>query len=629
MSVRRICFIIGVIAFGSGLLALTPATAQNIPLVPGTNTPEAPALSLPLMATNTPQPGSIPPVASVPDAPFERYALRLWTETDLVDTLLAQIRQLKPDDAERQLAIRLLQNELERRFPGAPHNADLRQQTTQVMLNAPRGSVDMRLPVRAFIQTMLNRNRPPFDGIRSLDVYGFNITITPANVDGSSATRDAVLHTLYPASGDVVYEDYLVAQLDEQGNYRLLAANPPMPVTPLGKVAAINLERLGDVNNDGVDELSLSIDTGDINRELMIYGWRGGSMVNLVEPGERMRFAAIMDWPLQSDSLTTRVYRIESPEWGCLGQRDVAWKWSLNYFRPPDQLDDFTFQNRLACLLYRSEPLFEKPVDKAISTIESILQFAQPDDQTSVQRANMTLAMLHVLEGKNDVAAQQVSQLQTQAQPGSWLALQTAAFMDAVSKPGETPVMVCAALQSASAFGACNVEQVLTRLFTEQPLRRDQPIEAQLATLGINVLDKETITAVGRRDRQAFRFDLTGNQWWAFAPLQPDVYTAEKIGTLPGYEIPSTPLPEIAQPTQAAFDALLVEGNPAAVLNILDNIARANPGVPLASSARFLQALSYDLLADRNTARQRYFALWSEDPMSVWGQLAAAHLEKR
>lgn len=629
MSVRRICFMIGAIALASTVLALMPTTAQNAPPAPTTNTPALPGPLSPQLATNTPQPGFIPPVMSAPDAPYEQYALRLWTETDLVDTLLAQIRQLRPGDTERQLVIRLLQHELQHRFPGAPRNADLRQQATQVMLNAPRGSVDMRLPVRAFIQAALNENKPPFDGIRSLDVHGFNITITPANVDGRSTTQDAVLHTLYPASGEILYEDYTVAQLDELGNYRILDSNPPLPVMPLGNVVAINLERLGDVNNDGADELSLSVDTGSVNRELMIFGWRGGNMVNLVVPGQQLQFGAIMDWPLQADGLTTRVYQVESPEWGCLGQRDVAWKWNLNFFRPPDQLDDFTFQNRLGCLLYSSEPLYEKPIGEAISTIESILQFAQPDDQISVQRANVTLAMLYALEGQDDMAAQQINQLQTQAEPGSWLAHQTAAFLDATSRTGATPVKVCAALETATTYGACNVEQVLTRLFAEQPLRRDEPIEAQLAALGINVLDKETITSVGRRDRQAFRLDLTGNQWWAFAPLQPDVYTAEKIESLPGFQVPPTPLPQLVQPPEGAYDALLLTNNPAAVLNILDNSIRANPGVPLASSARFLQALSYDLLADRSSARQTYFALWSDDPMSIWGQLAAVHLEKR
>lgn len=627
MFVRRMGLICGMIALG-GLLALLPAIAQDTPPMIMTNTPQA-ILPLPPLATNTPPPGLIPPVASAPDAPFERYALRLWTENELVDALLAQIRQLRPGDTERQLAVRLLQNELERRFPGAPRSSALRQQMLALMLAAPRGSVDMRLAVRPFIQVALNAARPPFDGIRSLDANGFNITITPANVDGREATQDAVLHIRYPAAGDALYDDYVVAQVTEQGTYQILPAAPSLPAAPLNDVLAINLERLGDANNDGADELSLSVDTGGVNRELMIFGWRGGSIVNLVAPGERLLFGEIVDWPLQGDTLTTRVFRVESPAWGCLGERDVPWQWRLNYFRAPTQIDDFAFQNRLACLLYQSEPLFEKPVSEAISRIESLLQFAQPDDETSVQRANMMLATLAAMDGDIAGGLQRAQQLQGQASSGSWLAAQTSAFINAAAQAGATPVTICAALEQASPYGACSVEQVLTRLFAEQPLRRDEPIEAQLAALGINVLDKQTITAVGKRDRQAFRFDLAGDRWWAFAPLQPDVYTAEKIGPLPGYDALPTPRPPMAQPPDSAFNALLLENNPAGTLNILDNTIRDNPGVPLASSGRYLQALSYDLLADRSSARSAYFALWTDDPVSIWGQLAAAHLDKR
>lgn len=625
MVMRRLCLICAVIALGSGLLV--PTAAQDTPPVLMTNTPPAPQVTLPAFATNTPLP--LAGAAAAPDAPFERYALRLWTEAEMVDMLLSQIRQLTPGDTERQLAVRLLQNELERRFPGAPHRDDLRQQLIYGMLAAPRGSVDMRPAIRPFIEATLNDLRPSFDGVRALDVGGFNITITPANLDGRPATQDAVLHTLYPATGTPLYEDYTVAQLNEQGVYRLLDSTPALPAAPLRDVTGLSLERLGDVNSDSADELSLAVDTGDINRELVIYGWRGGSMVNLVAPGEQILFGKIVNWPLQSDSLTTQVYRLEVPEWGCLGQRDVTWRWSLNYFRSPALLDDFLFQNRLGCLLAASEPLFEMPTAQAISTITAILQFAQPDDQLSQQRAYMMLAMLTAFQSSASAALPQVQALQAQAEPGSWLELQTAAFLNAAAQPGATSITICAALEAASAYGACNVEQALTRLFTEQPLRSDQPLEAQLATLGINVLDKQTISAVGKRDRQAFRFNLAGDRWWAFALLQGDTYTAEKIAPPPGYQPPPTPQPGASPLPDSALNALVEQGSPAAALNILNNLIRDNAGAPLAASARFLQALCYDLLPDRTAARRAYFALWSDEPASVWGQLAAAHLDKR
>jgi hypothetical protein len=257
------------------------------------------------------------------------------------------------------------------------------------------------------------------------------------------------------------------------------------------------------------------------------------------------------------------------------------------------------------------------------------LQFAQPEDQTSAQRASMIVAMLYLLDGRSEIATQEVQALQSSAEAGSWLARQTTAFLNTVSNPGATPVTICAALETASEYGACDVDQVLSRLFVEQPLRRDQPLEAQLAAMGINVLDKQTISAIGKRDRQAFRLDVGHNRWWAFAALQSDVYTAEKIDPLPGYDMPPTLLPALVIPPDSAYDALLQENNPAAVLNILDNTSRDSASTPLAPSGRFLQALCYDLLSDRNSARRTYFALWSDDPTSVWGQLAASHLEQR
>jgi hypothetical protein len=147
--------------------------------------------------------------------------------------------------------------------------------------------------------------------------------------------------------------------------------------------------------------------------------------------------------------------------------------------------------------------------------------------------------------------------------------------------------------------------------------------------MGINVLDKQTITAVGKRDRQAFRLDVGRNHWWAFAALQADVYTAEKIDPLPGYDMPPTLSPALIAAPDSAYEALLQENNPAAALNILDNTVRDSASTPLAPSARFLQALCYDLLADRSSAQRSYFALWSDDSATVWGQLAATHLEQR
>ena len=339
-------------------------------------------------------------------------------------------------------------------------------------------------------------------------------------------------------------------------------------------------------------------------------------------------FGQIADFPIHGNSLTVQEYRVELPAWGCLGERDMHWTWSFNFFRPPTSPDDFTFQNRIACLLYGSEPLFEQPLDEAMNTIETIVPLAEAGDETATQRASMVLAMLRVLNGDIAEALDQVRGLQASAEPGSWLETQTNAFLDAASQSNVTPIQLCAALQEASTYGACDVDQVLTRVFAEDPLSRDEPISTQLAQLGITVLDQVTITQIGKLNRQAVHFKLAGDHWWAFAPLARDTYTAEIIDPLPGYAIVMPP-PPVIFPPETAYNALLVNGDPAEALNILDNALRDNPGASLASSGKFLQALAYDLLGDRANARPNYFRLWTDDPVSVWGQLAAEHLEKR
>jgi hypothetical protein len=141
-------------------------------------------------------------------------------------------------------------------------------------------------------------------------------------------------------------------------------------------------------------------------------------------------------------------------------------------------------------------------------------------------------------------------------------------------------------------------------------------------------MDSRVITEVGKLNREAVHFFLGGDHWWAFAPLEKDTYLAEKIDPPAGALFP-TPAPPVIDPPDSAYRAFLGDGNPATTLNILDNTVRTNPNSALASSGYFLQALSYDLLGDRTSARVSYFTLWSADPQSIWGQLAAAHLEKR
>jgi hypothetical protein len=621
MGMRRWVMIVLTMICGVSLcIGLVTTTAQNDSI-----TPEEPLA----FATNTPRPDL---TALAPGAPFERYALRQWDEPALLTLLTQTIQQLSDGDTERQYAVRLLQHELARRFPGAPHDEAARDALLAQMLLAPRGSVDMRTVVRSYAASFLNRERPSLEESASFDSDGFNITIIPANLNGDD-TPDALIQIRYPGlvsdPADLLYQDFVAVIPDAAGNYIVREGAPMFPAAPLYDVQNISLERIGDLNQDGVAEIALSVDRGEVNHELMIFGWRNGAISSLVAPGAHILFGGIADWPFGGTSITVREFRVESPAWGCLGEREIRWVWANNFFRPPAEAQSYTFQNRIACRLLESEPIFERPVDQAISTIESIVQQAQPDDEFTVQRAAMVLAMLKVLNGNVNEAIDQVRGLQTSAEPGSWLAGQTTTFLNTTTQSDGTPLLLCAALQEADPYGACDVAGVLTRLFTEQPLSRNEPISTQLARLGITVEDTVTIAEIGRLNREAIHFRLAGDHWWAFAPLEEDTYTAEKIDPPPGYELPAAPLPRFITPPDMAYQALLVNNNPTESLNILDNATRDNPGATLASSTQFLQALCYDLLADRNNARRTYFAAWASDPASVWGQLAASHLEQR
>ena len=390
------------------------------------------------------------------------------------------------------------------------------------------------------------------------------------------------------------------------------------------------LRLVDNLNGDALNELSLTINVPDeVNKRFYIYGWRNGGVVNLVEPGKQVFYQGTPQPLPDGSGFTVEEYRLEDPIWNCFGSRTVTWRWQNNFFRPPKTMPDFAPRNSVACKLSAVEPLYALSPSDAIRTIGNLTAQAGPDDVEAAGRAAVMVAMLNVLDNKPDVALEQIAQLSTGAQPGTWLNEQVQAFKAAAAQPNTTPLTICAALQVASQQGACDVNAVLARLFKEQPFNRTQSIEEQAATLGLRVAAHETIHKVGRVDRPAFLFDLAGEQWWAFAPLGKEQYTAEAIDAPAGYDLPPAALSTVLTPPQTAYDALLERDNPAEVLNILDTLHRNRPDTPLDSAARFLQALSYDLLADRRQAQAAYYQLWHDDSTSVWGQLAAAHLERR
>ncbi|MDK3158953.1 hypothetical protein QPK87_20580 [Kamptonema cortianum] len=607
-----------------GLLMISrPAAAQIIPF-----------------ATNTPRAGSpLSPTATlnVPDAPFERYALRLLTEADVLGMLESTLAGFREPSEETALAVALIQGELARRFPAAPRSAEQRDRILMAMLSSPRGQVDARSFAYGYIADALTAENPIFNATYTFERAGFRYTLTAANFNGAGAL-DAIVHVTYPASAvqpeDVRFDIYVAAEVTSSGAWRVLPALPAYPAAPLGSVQQIMLERAADLTGDSIAELAVAIDDGSLNRRLEIFGWRGDRMVNLLAPGETIAFGLIN--ALDGGSpIVVQTLREESARWNCLSQQEQRWSWSLNAFRR-NPIGGFRDQNTLGCAIYRLEPIFSQPWGQSRSAIETLLM-TFPVLDPAVPRARVALAMLTALSGNVSDAANQMITLREAYPDDEWVQAQASAFLRAASNPSATPLQLCGALHSAgvNGDGMCDPDDALEYILTSNPPLRSLPLSTQLAAYGLITLDQFTITEAGRLPRELLRLRLSDfgspDLWWIFAPLQPDTYTATRAEP-PAGSTPEVIAPSVLPPTNA-YTLLIDENNPRAALTLIDTAVRAateaNPFVPISPSLRYMRALAYDLLNDRVTARQEYFNLWTSSPGSVWGQLAAAHLERR
>ncbi|MBE0691127.1 MAG: hypothetical protein IH587_13490 [Anaerolineae bacterium] len=269
-----------------------------------TNTPR-------VLATNTPRPPV--PIPVTPDAPLENYALRLWSEPALVELLAQQARTLRLGDLEGQLTIQLLQFELTRRFPGAPRDADDRMQLLSAMLSAPPGSIDMRAVARRHLEDAFSTLSPSLDFEGSYERDGWLFEVIPANAD-NRPPRDAIVHSLFPAHavsvGDIRYEDYVFVSIAAPGVYRVLDAD--FPAAPLGNAVAVSSPLVGDMTADGTDDIVLLVDTGDLNQQLHIFGWRGDVITDLVLPGAPALVSDVEDLQPGSGQFTGYVLRLQS-----------------------------------------------------------------------------------------------------------------------------------------------------------------------------------------------------------------------------------------------------------------------------------------------------------------------------
>lgn len=591
-----------------------------------------PSVAQTAFATNTPSASTvatpIPAIASGPEAPSDQYALRLMLEPDLVALLMETVQQLTLDDEHGRRAVQLVQYELQRRFPGSPSQAAQSEELLKLMLNAPRGSVDMRSLVRSYIKNVLNTQGPV------AQAGGFAIELFLVNLDITDPL-DVIVHTRYPADAvaeaDVIYDGYVLMRVNSAGQYELLPASADFPAAPFGDTQQVNLEYFGDVNNDGRDEMVLSVKTSDLNRRLLIYGLRNEEFLDLVVPGRTLDYGEIINFIPEQGAINVLHYRQESEAWGCIGEIEVNWVYNSNLYRPVvvDLNRHYAPQNSLACRLAAGEPYFSLPPTDAINNIQVALSESsrdEPGSQFALDRAEMMLAMLYALDGQLTAAQDSVTTLQARAETGSWLEAQTTAFTTSLGRANVTAIDICAALMAANTNGACDIDAVLGQIFEANPLSRSRPVVEQLEERGLPVLESRAITEVGRANREAVNFNLFGASWWTFAPLGAETYTAERAAALEGLAASTAGPVAFTEAPAMAYTALLTNDATGA-LSLVNNAELSNPGVPLAPPARYLQALSYDLLADRRGARNAFYNLWLDFPTTFWAKLAAAHLE--
>jgi hypothetical protein len=225
-------------------------------------------------------------------------------------------------------------------------------------------------------------------------------------------------------------------------------------------------------------------------------------------------------------------------------------------------------------------------------------------------------------------AREQVESLLPVISDDGWLSGQVETFVNNTAGEELLAVEVCSALLRENPAGACDMDQVLTQVFIENPIVRDLDVVEQLESLGLPVLESITLTQVGRLDRIAVSFSLGESSWWAFAPSDPNFYVPEIIDPPTGFEEVVFPAGLIVPP-QAAYDALLLAQDARAALTVLENEVRNNPGIPLSVEALYFQAFCFDMLVDRRNARESYYALWQDAATTHYGMLARAHLELR
>ena len=639
MTVMVFIFCLALLSVGLPIVAQEGGFATNTPAPTGnassgfgiaTSTPSG-GFGLP---TSTPQPTAtstpLPTATPGPATSLFNYALHTWLESELVDLAFGQIEQIQNGVRESRLALQVTLYELERRFPGAPRNPEQRWQMIDAMLEAPVGSIDMRSIVRPAIQIALNEQ----PDATSLEVNGFQVFTQPANLNNLGG-MDALVQILYTNADDdsVIYNDYVLALRNDVNALTFLDTTYDLFATPFGGIRQVKLEEINDVNGDAVDEIVLRVDDGNVNSRLYIIAARNGVAVELTEPGEEIRFGEVISWPTDTSRnpvLTVLQLRRESsaPNWPCRSAQPVNWTYDRNFYRPSTELNTrFETIDSLGCTLYEAEPLFAMPPADAIGIIETAL-IDYGFEADGADRALLTLAMFYVLQGRLADAQTTAQSVIPAGDETSWAARQGNALLAATGIASNTALDICEALALASEDPACDMNSVLGTYLEVLELTTDEDLAEQLNGFGLPVLESITRSEIGKADRTVLNFDLFDTAWWGFVAQRDGTYAVEPAEAPEGFEEAILPAGPIRVP-QAAYDALFVDNDPANVLAILENVENDNPDSTFRAVGFYLRALSYDLTNDRESARVGYYDVWERFPETIWGQLAAEHLEQR
>jgi len=570
----------------------------------------------------------VPTVAPVITEP-ERYTLRLWTDMPLVDLLEAQLQALvDAPSPDRALAVRLTVYELERRFPAAFRRADVQARLVPLALSVPVGSIDARPIMRAYVQTALNAVPSALNpaATSGISLRYASVIVQPINAPAGGDPE--LLLTIYApgnvAEADIRYREFAVGRVNN-GNFRLLNSTDPLPpAAPSPDFAALELLAVGDLNADGADEIALAaLPVGETASSIYIYGVRENALQELTQPGTRIRAAGAVRFDPNTGSLTVDAPGTPNGFWGGTPVQTTVWSWGANQYNPvPSGV--FRAADSLACRLDNIGNPYTLPIADAIAQISPLFSSATPQDADTLAHAQLTVALLHILNGTPPFATPLITQALQSVSVDSPRTAQARQLLDAVQR-GQAPTLsACTDFAAPAPLGLCDLNTLITRLLNTAPDPVGQDVGAVLAARQIPVAQALMLQSVGRLERPVVEIGVGEGVWVEFVARdgQPQFYNATIIPNPTG-----SPIPEAAQPfsIRALLPRLLDEDNASAVIRAV--LGEPTESLPL--DVRYLLAFSYDLSGAREQARVAYLALIEADSGGVWGDLALSHLERR